>query len=284
MEKISNKVFTQFLESFIKKTKNSQEFDLLKNFEIGTEKLENSIERRITNSESSQELYYFNFNHHIETHYNSTKIKFVDLYKGLISCINSGSFSGALVISRTILENISMLDYLSSKFIKLFNDKNYIKLLKELLNLSVPSWDTEKVEDYRRTHVNDALRHYSKKLFENKSEKEIFKIYDTVSEMSHPAATSFLMYNSNSITEKNNKLKQQTSFSQNSKNIHEKVLPPISMMLLYPSLLVDELYPQIQKDLIDNIKNSKFEINSHFKLNPEDAIKYNELIKNLIRE
>ena len=34
--------------------KNSEEFDLLKNFEIGTEKLENSIVRRITNSDSSQ--------------------------------------------------------------------------------------------------------------------------------------------------------------------------------------------------------------------------------------
>ena len=49
--------------------------------------------------------------------------------------------------------------------VKLSNNLR-LYILKELLNLSVPSWSTEKVEDYRRTHVNDALRHYSKKLFE----------------------------------------------------------------------------------------------------------------------
>ena len=286
MEKISNKVFIQYVKSFTKKTWHSQEIGLLKNFEINIEKLENLIEKRIINkSESEDEAVYLSINHHIATYVNSTKIKFVDLYKGFINCINSGSYSGALVISRTILENVSMLDYLSTKFIKLFKDKNYIKLLKEILNLSVPSWSTEKIKDYKRTHINDALRHFSKSDTGGfGDEKKIFIIYDPVSEMTHPSATSFLMYSSHNNSKKNGITKFQTSFSQNSEKIHEKVFPPISLVLVYPYFLVEELYPKIQKDLIDMIKKSKIEIDTHFKFNPEDAIKYDELVKNLVPE
>lgn len=285
MEKISNKIFIQYVKSFTKKTWHSQEIDLLKNFEINIEKLENLIEKRIINKcESEHEAVYFSINHHIATYVNSTKIKFVDLYKGFINCINSGSFSGALVISRTILENVSMLDYLSTKIIKFFKDKNYIKLIQELLNLSVPSWDTETVKDYKRTHINDALKHFSKSDTGGfgGSEKKIFIIYDPVSEMTHPSATSFLMYESHNNSKKNEITKFQTSFSQNSENIHEKVFPPITLVLMYPYFLVEKLYSKIQKDLIDMIKKSKIEIDTHFKFNPEDAIKYHELIKNLV--
>ncbi len=287
MERISNKVFIQYVKSITKETWRSQEIGLLKNFEINIEKLENLIERRIINkSETENDAIYFSINHTIATHVNSTKIKFVDLYKGFINCINSGSFSGALVISRTILENVSMLDYLSTKIIKFFKDKNYIKLLKEILNLSVPSWSTEKVKDYKRTHINDALKHFSKSDTGGfgGSEKKIFIIYDPVSEMTHPSATSFLMYESHNNSKKNEITKFQTSFSQNSENIHEKVFPPITLVLMYPYFLVEKLYPKIQKDLIDMIKKSKIEIDTHFKFNLEDAIKYHELVKNLVPE
>ena len=100
--------------------------------------------------------------------------------------------------------------------------------------------------------------------------------------MSHPSASSFLMYQSHNNLKKNEMTKFQTSFSQNSENIHDKVFPPISWVLVYPYLLVEKLYPKVQKDLIDVIKNSKLEIDTHFKNNLDDLIKYNELTKNLV--
>ena len=48
----------------------------------------NLIEKRIINkSETEDEAVYFSINHHIATYVNSTKIKFVDLYKGFINYI-----------------------------------------------------------------------------------------------------------------------------------------------------------------------------------------------------
>jgi len=280
MEKISNKVFIKYANSHF----NNKELDLFNIFQTNLEKLETLIERRITHTYGSEESVYLSIIHHIETYFNSTKMKFVDLYRGYISCINSQSYSSTLLISRTLLENISMLDYLSTKFIKLIRDKNYIKLIQELANLSVPSWRTELVENYKRTHINDALRHFSTTTaFKEKSENEIFKImYDPISEMSHPSASSFLMYQSHNNLIKNEMTKFQTSFSQNNEKIHGKVFPVISWVLVYPYLLIEELYPKVQKDLIDAIKNSKLEIDIHFKNNLDDLIKYNEIIKNLV--
>ncbi len=265
MEKISNKVFIKYANSHF----NNKELDLFNIFQTNLEKLETLIERRITHTYGSEESVYLSIIHHIETYFNSTKMKFVDLYRGYISCINSQSYSSTLLISRTLLENISMLDYLSTKFIKLIRDKNYIKLIQELANLSVPSWRTELVENYKRTHINDALRHFSTTTaFKEKSENEIFKImYDPISEMSHPSASSFLMYQSHNNLIKNEMTKFQTSFSQNNEKIHGKVFPVISWVLVYPYLLIEELYPKVQKDLIDAIKNSKLEIDIHFKNN-----------------
>ena len=279
MEKILNKIFIQYSQSHF----NDKENNLIENFQSNLEKLENLIEKRIKHNYDSEEAVYYNILHHIETHINATKIKFIDLYKGYIFCINSNSYSGALVISRTLLENISMLDFLSMRLIKLVESRDYIKIIKELLNLSVPSWQTFKVDDYRRTHVNDALRHFSKSTaFKEKSEKEIFKIYDPISEMSHPSPSSFLMYQTTSNNIENDKIKFQTSFSQNSENIHEKVFPPISWVLVYPDILINKLYPKIQKELIDEIKKKELEIHLHFKNNTHDSEKYNDLVRNLV--
>ena len=282
MEKISNKKFIQMLKSMPvgKDPKTEKTYNVLSEFEINIEKLENSMEKRIINKwEIGETDVYHNMIHHIETHVNSTRHKFFDLYKGLINCINSGSYSGALIISRTILENVSMLDFLSSKFIKLFKYKNYLGLIKELRNLSVPSWRTETVKDYKRTHIYDALRNF--KGGWGKYEKDIFKIYDPISEMTHPSATSFLMYGSHQNLNTDKGSKSQSSFSQNSENIQDLVFPMIGMMLLYAQCLVEEIYPKIQNDLIDPIKNSKEEIEIHFKYNLLEIEEYNKLTESL---
>ena len=166
MEKIRNKKFIDYLRSQDKEIqaerKDATRGDVLKSFENNIEKLETLVEKRINNKKDEDSGPYNNIKFLLRRYINATKFKFIDLTKGLISCVNSGSYSGALVISRTILENVAMLDLKRAEFNKLLINKKYLKLLKELLMVNVKDYQTYKVKDYKRTHINDALRHYSK--------------------------------------------------------------------------------------------------------------------------
>ena len=132
MEKITNKKFIDFIKSSNKKIqqkkKNSIRGDLLKDFETNIEILETLVEKRINNKDNEDSACYNNISFLLRKYINATKFKFIDLTKGLISCINLGSFSGALVISRTILENVVMLDLKTSEFEKILINKEYLKL------------------------------------------------------------------------------------------------------------------------------------------------------------
>ena len=74
--------------------------------------------------------------------------------------------------------------------------------------VNVKDYQTYKVKDYKRTHINDALRHYSKD-----RELDIFKIYNPISERVHPSPSSFLMYQEIMIIKESY---SQVSFSHNS--------------------------------------------------------------------
>ena len=271
VEKITNKKFIDYLRNQDKEIGGG---DVLKSFEYNIEELENSLEKRITNKiNNNDSIPYINIKHFLDRYLNATKFKFVDLSNGLVSCINSRSFSGALTISRTILENVAMLHLKSSEFIKLLNNKNYVKLLHELLKMNVRSQSTYRVKDYKRTHINDALRHFSKKI--GTDDIDTFNLYDNISERVHPSPSSFMMYIDTSNKKEN---KYQTSFSLNSKDI-QGYYGFISLTLIDIVLTIQDLYPQIQKDLINFLKDSRLEIDIHFKNNSADTKKHNELIK-----
>jgi hypothetical protein len=272
MEKITNKKFIDFLRSEDKKILDGKESILL-GFEHNINELENLIEKRIINKiDHEDSIPYINIKHFLERYINATKFKFIDLSAGLVSCINSGSFSGALTISRTVLENIAMLHLKTSEFIKLLNNKNYVKLLHELLKMNVKSHSAERrIKDYKRTHVNDALKHFSKKFDSGEFTRNL---YDNVSERVHPSPSSFMMYIDSMKKSKN---KYQNSFSFNSKDIqgHYSFIALTLVDIVYT---VESIYPDIQKDLIDLLKNSKLSIEMYFKHNSEDNKKHNELI------
>ena len=136
MIKITNKKFVEYLKNQDKQI--GLGGDLLKTFEDNIEVLENSLQKRIVNKIDEEDtIPYINIKQFLERYVNATKYKFVDLSNGLISCINSGSFSGALTISRAIIENEAMLQLKSSEFIKFLNNGNYIKLLHGLLQMNV---------------------------------------------------------------------------------------------------------------------------------------------------
>jgi len=274
MEKITNKKFIDFIKSGNKKIqqkkKNSIRGDLLKDFETNIEVLETLLEKRINNKNNEYGECYNNISFLLRTYINATKFKFIDLIKGLISCINLGSYSGALVISRTILENVAMLDFKSSEFKKILIKKEYLRLLKELLKVNVKDYEKHKVKDYKRTHINDVLRYF------DKNEKiNIFKIYDPISERVHPSPSSFLMYQE-STTIKNNY--QQVTFSHNSREIHNGIFAIICLVLTYICVIVDDIYPSINKNLINLLENSQLSIDVHFKNNIKESDEHDELL------
>ena len=95
MEKITNKKFIDFIKSGDKKIqqkkKNSIRGDLLKDFETNIEILEALVEKRINNKDNKNSECYNNISFLLRKYINATKFKFIDLTKGLISCINLGS-------------------------------------------------------------------------------------------------------------------------------------------------------------------------------------------------
>jgi|TARA_Y100000294_G_C8470996_1_gene302645 hypothetical protein len=268
VEKITNKQFIDYLRNQDKEMGGG---DVLKSFEYNIEELENSLERRITNKiDNHDSIPYINIKHFLDRYLNATKFKFVDLSNGLVSCINSRSFSGALTISRTILENVAMLHLKSSEFIKCLENKKYVKLLHELLKMNVRYQKTYRVKDYKRTHINDALRHFNRKL----GKDDAFYLYDNISERVHPSPSSFMMYIDTNNKKEN---RYQNSFSLNSKDI-QGFYSFIALTMVDIVLTIQDLYPKIQKDLINYLKDSKLEIDIHFKNNSADNKKHNELI------
>jgi len=276
MEKIRNKKFIDYLRSQDKEIqaerKDATRGDVLKSFENNIEKLETLVEKRINNKKDEDSGPYNNIKFLLRRYINATKFKFIDLTKGLISCVNSGSYSGALVISRTILENVAMLDLKRAEFNKLLINKKYLKLLKELLMVNVKDYQTYKVKDYKRTHINDALRHYNKK----DRERDIFKIYNPISERVHPSPSSFLMYQETMIIKESY---SQVSFSHNSQELQGAIFGIIGLMLTHISIIVEDHYPLIKKELIDILENYKLPIEVYFQNNISDSEEHDKLLK-----
>lgn len=275
MEKIRNKKFIDYLRSQDKEIqaerKDATRGDVLKSFENNIEKLETLVEKRINNKKDEDSGPYNNIKFLLRRYINATKFKFIDLTKGLISCVNSGSYSGALVISRTILENVAMLDLKRAEFNKLLINKKYLKLLKELLMVNVKDYQTYKVKDYKRTHINDALRHYSKD-----RELDIFKIYNPISERVHPSPSSFLMYQEIMTIKESY---SQVSFSHNSQEVQGAIFGIIGLMLTHISIIVEDHYPLIKKELIDILENYKLPIEVYFQNNISDSEEHDKLLK-----
>lgn len=275
MEKIRNKKFIDYLRSQDKEIqaerKDATRGDVLKSFENNIEKLETLVEKRINNKKDEDSGPYNNIKFLLRRYINATKFKFIDLTKGLISCVNSGSYSGALVISRTILENVAMLDLKRAEFNKLLINKKYLKLLKELLMVNVKDYQTYKVKDYKRTHINDALRHYNKD-----RELDIFKIYNPISERVHPSPSSFLMYQEIMTIKESY---SQVSFSHNSQEVQGAIFGSIGLMLNHISIIVEDHYPLIKKELIDILENYKLSIEVYFQNNISDSEEHDKLLK-----
>jgi len=277
MNQITNKHFIDFVRSEDKKIQkkikdpDKDQSNIILTFEESLLKLQNSLEKRISNKNSINSHYktiHFFFNLYLI----STKYKFVDLSIGLISCINSKSFGSALTISRSILENVAMLGLKVHNFSELLKKKNFLKLSKEIFMMYVPDHAKKFIDDYKRTHVNDALRHYDKYL--NSKKTVMFDIYGSISERVHPSPSSFLMYQE--INELKNDFKQ-ISFSQNSKYIQDTIYSVLVFMIIHINSVINEFYPYTEKNFVNLLKTNSDSIKIHFKININDNDEFRKI-------
>ena len=176
-----------------------------------------------------------------------------------------------------------MLVYLTEKLENYLDKKEYLKFAKILFTTGVDHQAKDILKEYKRIHVYDALRNFSSYIskLSNKPNKSVsvMDLYDSMSEMTHPAPTSLLMYESNET--KNNRyndLITYHSFSFNSIRIQDRIFPLIAMVINLSGLLTMHVYPNIEKKLVEKFKNKKEDIDLYFKNNPDEGKKILNLI------
>ena len=104
ISEINNKVF-------LNKIKNNN-YDI-QEFYNNLNIIENRKQKRLIYKFTNDEAIFSDLLSHTQSLFNSYLFKIVDLNCGLISSINSKSFSASIVISRTIFETISMVFYIN---------------------------------------------------------------------------------------------------------------------------------------------------------------------------
>lgn len=246
--------------------------------------IENKRQKRFSYKFTGDDDIFYDLLSHTQTLFNSFLFKIVDLNYGLISSINSKSYSSSIVISRTIFEVISMMFYVNDKLEKELKINNYSEIYKLLVNFSVSFGLIDKIVNYKRIHVNDAIRFFGEKILnKDKKYKDFDKLYldmySRLSELSHPAPTSLLVYiNENNEIDELQK-KRTISFSMQSErfqSIFWMIAHSFKLLKIIELILYENEDMQIVKDLNDK----KINIINFYKLNPVERIKLASLFRN----
>ena len=272
---IKNKIFLNYLKSTSKDAKEELE-DYYKSIqEIEIKKI-----KRFKQKYTANNMLYANILNSSESYLNSSRYKFFDLCNGFNNSINCNSYSAALSVGRFIIEHYAMLVYAGNKIDNLIKNKNFYGLFSFINSMTAPPNQKNLLKDYKRVHVNDALRSIgeiwfskgkSKKQREN-AQKKMLQVYGDISEYVHPAAPSSLMYETQQIEEKDatNPLDKEfihrTSFSPNSENMHKIIFLYFKVIINFAKSIVDALN-SFEDNIIQKIKDHEKMIIKNFDIN-----------------
>jgi len=272
MEKITNKKFIEYFEKGFRKIDELYEehscLEKLKrkhsNAKMTTKEM-HDVGSVVLNIESGLELYL-----------DLTVYKFIDLFNGIISSININSYSSAIVLSRGLYEHFAMFILKKTEFNKFLINKDYLRLSKDLIYWSTHHQNKDMAVGYKRTHIMDAIRYLKKyyaddwKKWPNQSENFYEEQYFELSELTHPASNSLLMY----ISEYKEKMSSE-GFSAKitySKNVEKQYLYNIAWILnITSNFLVSDLYPGYIDNVINKFDEMKEYTLKFFSLNPSHA-------------
>ena len=277
ISEINNKVF-------LNKIKNNN-YDI-QEFYNNLNIIENRKQKRLIYKFTNDEAIFSDLLSHTQSLFNSYLFKIVDLNCGLISSINSKSFSASIVISRTIFETISMVFYINSKLENWLKTNNYFEIYKLLANFSVGIGAVDEIVNYKRIHVNDAIRFFAEEILNFDKKKKDFdklylEMYSRMSELSHPAPTSLLVYQNEYVERNEFNNKKINSFSIQSErfqSIFWMITHTFSLLKIFNLILFESDDFKIIKDL----KDKKSNIINFYKFNSEEKKKLASLFKNKI--
>jgi hypothetical protein len=246
--------------------------------------IENKKQKKFSYKFTSDEDIFYDLLSHTQSLFNAFLFKIVDLNYGLISSINSKSYSSSIVISRTIFEVISMVFYVNDKLEKQLKINNYFETYKLLANFSVSIGSIDKIVNYKRIHVNDAIRFFAEEIINfDKKYKDFDKLYldmySRLSELSHPAPTSLLVYMNENNESDELQTKRTISFSMQSERFQSTfwmIAHTFSLLKIFNIMLYENEDLQIVKDL----KDKKVNIINFYKFNPLEKNKLASLFSN----
>ena len=270
--KIKNKIFLNYLKS---KSKDSKQE--LENYYKSIEEIEAKKIKRFKQKFTANNMLYANLLHSSESYLNSTRYKFFDLCNGFNNSINCNSYSAALSIGRFIIEHYAMIVHAGNKMDSLIKKKNFYELFSFINSMTTPKHQKKFLKDYKRIHVNDALRSIGEIWFEKgkskkqreKAQKKMLQIYGDISEYVHPAAPSSLMYETqqteeiDAINPLDKEFIHRTSFSPNSKNMHKIIFVYFQVIIDFVKSIVDALN-SFDNNIIKKIKDHETMIIKNF--------------------
>ena len=272
MEKITNLKFIDYFE---------KEFRKLDEVYEEHNNLISLIEKKTKSTISNLEAHevgsvVFNIEHGLHQYADTLVYKFVDLINSIILSINSKSFSGAIVVSRALYEHFAMFALKTYEYEKYLNEKNYLKLSRELVYWGVSTYDAEIAINYKRTHIMDAIRYlneyFKSDLEKNPNlEKNFYEDqYNHLSYSTHPASNSLLMY-AKKIDEKWNsdgyKAEMTYSFDIDYQNLYNMSY----IFNLISNYLVSDLFPKYIENVLKNFSENRDYIVKFFVLNPNHS-------------
>ena len=270
MKKITNQKFIEYFEREFRKldTIYNEHSNLLNLMETKTV-------TRISNLESHEiGSVVFNVESGLHQYADTLVYKFLDLINSIIVSINSKSFSGAIVVTRALYEHFAMFALKTSEYEKYLNEKNYLKLSRELTYWGLSTHDADIAIKHKRTHVMDAIRYlkeYFSSYWEKDQNKDFYeKLYDEFSNTTHPASNSLLMYATN-FDEKWNSSGYRAQLSY-SLNVDEQFFFNIGYILnLVSNCLVSDLFPKYIDNVLKNFDSNRDYMVKFFTLNPKYA-------------
>ena len=243
--------------------------------------LESYIKTKTTTKMSSGEAHkigsvVFNLEIGIEQYRDMIVYKFKDIINSIIVSINTKSYSGAYILVRALMEHFAMFALKTNLYSKSINDDNYLKLSKELMYWGVSTDEASISPTHKRTHIMDAIRFLKEYFYKHwgkhpeDSESYYEDLYSVLSNFTHPASDSLLIYTNNGSENYNSSGYEASIFYSN--DVDEIRLDELAYVFnIVSNFLVSDLLPGYNKNVLEKFDSKRESTVKFFTMNPSYA-------------
>lgn len=218
----------------------------------------------------------FNLEIGIEQYRDMIVYKFKDIINSIIISINAKSYSGAYILVRALMEHFAMFALKINRYSKLIHEDNYLKLSKELIYWGISADEASISPTHKRTHIMDAIRflkdYFYKHWKEHPDDSESYyeDLYSVLSNFTHPASDSLLIYTKDG-DEKYNSSGYEASINY-SNDVDEIRLDELAYVFnIVSNFLVTDLLPEYNKNVADKFNLKRENTVKFFSINPDYA-------------